>query len=476
MKIKHTITFGLSFLLLTALLLIPQAARAQTGNESWIAEFYNNQNLSGSAALVRLEPTPSDNWGTGSPAPTIQNDQWSARWTRTLQLDGGEYQVQIQADDGVRVFIDNRLIIDEWHGHLPEQYRANFEVATGQHTLRVEFYDFVGPAFLNYGLTRVDNQLPIFPNETLAIVNVPVLNVRNQPNNLSPVIATLQMGEVLPVLDRNLDNAWVKLNLGVFNGWVDNQFVQLTNESVVTKVDTRPTATVIANLLNVRNIPDPIEGEVLTQIRGGETYPALRRNISNGWIQLDVEGTLGWVNENFIRLTNADGIPNVVSDVEATVNTGRLNVRARPTINSESLVKINFLETYPVLGRNASNTWIQLDVNGVVGWVNADFVDLNRDTELPILSSTVPNVAPAPLMPGRIEVTATPFTVNIRSGPGTQFDDLANLPRGRTAEVIGRNANNTWWQINYRDIVGWVSAEFARIEPNVNPNRIPVVR
>jgi uncharacterized protein YraI len=71
-------------------------------------------------------------------------------------------------------------------------------------------------------------------------------------------------------------------------------------------------------------------------------------------------------------------------------------------------------------------------------------------------------------------VTATPYTVNIRSGPGTQNSILAKLPLGATAVIVGRNSSSQWWQVNYNGIVGWVSATFAVIQTGANVSAIPV--
>ncbi|MBC7871471.1 MAG: hypothetical protein H7Y09_11585, partial [Chitinophagaceae bacterium] len=48
------------------------------------------------------------------------------------------------------------------------------------------------------------------------------------------------------------------------------------------------------------------------------------------------------------------------------------------------------------------------------------------------------------------------------------------MPVGPTASVVGRNATNTWWQVHYNGVVGWVSAIYAPIQANADLNVIPV--
>jgi uncharacterized protein YraI len=67
-------------------------------------------------------------------------------------------------------------------------------------------------------------------------------------------------------------------------------------------------------------------------------------------------------------------------------------------------------------------------------------------------------------------------SVRVRAGPGTNFDRLGLLTPGETAPVVGKNADATWWQIEYaasEDGLGWVTAEFVTFVGD--PAAVPVV-
>jgi hypothetical protein len=67
-------------------------------------------------------------------------------------------------------------------------------------------------------------------------------------------------------------------------------------------------------------------------------------------------------------------------------------------------------------------------------------------------------------------------SVRVRAGPGTNFDRLGLLTPGETAPVVGKNADATWWQIEYaasEDGLGWVTAEFVTFVGD--PTAVPVV-
>lgn len=96
------------------------------------------------------------------------------------------------------------------------------------------------------------------------------------------------------------------------------------------------------------------------------------------------------------------------------------------------------------------------------------------DTPMPT-DTPVPTEPPAPT--DTPEPTATPIpavkvsvgqTVNVRSGPGTAYPRIGQVDAGQSFEVIGRNNDGSWVQINYSDGQGWVIVSLAQVEGDVN--------
>jgi uncharacterized protein YraI len=48
------------------------------------------------------------------------------------------------------------------------------------------------------------------------------------------------------------------------------------------------------------------------------------------------------------------------------------------------------------------------------------------------------------------------------------------LPAGRSAQVIGRNAEATWWQVRYNTVTGWVSGPYTTLQAGTDVNQIPI--
>ncbi|MBN1873714.1 MAG: hypothetical protein JXA33_05755 [Anaerolineae bacterium] len=137
-------------------------AQPQTphSDPTWQASYWNDQTLSGSPALVRSESVINYNWGSASPVPSINADHFSARWTRYIDLTAGTYRFTAASDDGIRVWADNVLIIDQWNDHALQLFAADQTLTTGSHLIVVEYYENteLAVARVSWELVRI----PIF--------------------------------------------------------------------------------------------------------------------------------------------------------------------------------------------------------------------------------------------------------------------------------------------------------------------------
>ncbi len=123
------------------------------GSETWRGEYFDNANLSGAAAFARDDPAISFNWGNASPGNGVSGPNWAVRWTSKRTHATGYYSVNAIADDGMRVWVDNQLLIDEWHDQSPTPHNAMVYLAAGQHDWRVEFYNHGGIALAQVQIT-----------------------------------------------------------------------------------------------------------------------------------------------------------------------------------------------------------------------------------------------------------------------------------------------------------------------------------
>ncbi len=122
---------------------------------AWFAQYYNNRDLTGAPVLERKETNLSYNWGYGSPAPQVFADNFSARWNRTYAMTGGTYRITVRADDGVRVFIDGVLYIDQWQVQAATTFTKDLVIAGGNRTFTVELFEAEGVSEISLNVTKL---------------------------------------------------------------------------------------------------------------------------------------------------------------------------------------------------------------------------------------------------------------------------------------------------------------------------------
>ncbi len=80
-------------------------------------------------------------WGTNVPHPGVQADRFVVRASRTITLTDGDHTIRTLSDDGVRVYVNGSLWIDEWNDHGATAHSATNNLASGEHEIVVEYYE-----------------------------------------------------------------------------------------------------------------------------------------------------------------------------------------------------------------------------------------------------------------------------------------------------------------------------------------------
>jgi beta-galactosidase len=129
--------------------------------------YFNNNRLIGSD-LIRYDSNLSFDWGSGAPAG-IQADGWSARFTGAILADKSEeYTFYALADDGVRVFVNGSLVIDDWNNGASGERSGKITLEAGKrYTITVEYFDNVGNASLNVSWSSAGTPKQTIPGANL---------------------------------------------------------------------------------------------------------------------------------------------------------------------------------------------------------------------------------------------------------------------------------------------------------------------
>lgn len=117
------------------------------------AEFFAGRTLSGAPLVAACTDEINYSMGAGSPDPAVPADDFSGRWTAVRTFEAGTYVFETTSDDGVRVFVDGKVVpgLDQWKLQAPTTYRAEVPMTAGSHEIRVEYYEATGGAVMIFG-------------------------------------------------------------------------------------------------------------------------------------------------------------------------------------------------------------------------------------------------------------------------------------------------------------------------------------
>ena len=124
------------------------AAEKANGAASWTCEYFNNTTLSGAPVTTQYYGSLNFDWGNKAPVAGVTADYFSVRCTAPYSFAGGRYQFQATVDDGVKLYVDDALLIDQWHFTSVTTYTAERDLEAGTHTVKVEYFENNGLAVL----------------------------------------------------------------------------------------------------------------------------------------------------------------------------------------------------------------------------------------------------------------------------------------------------------------------------------------
>ncbi len=105
-------------------------------------EYFDNMNLEGAPVFTRIDSMVNFSFG-GAPGAGVSEDFFSVRWTGTIiPPETRTYKFGTRSDDGARLYLDGKLLIDDWndHGEKPNSVKIDLE-AGKEYKVVFEFYD-----------------------------------------------------------------------------------------------------------------------------------------------------------------------------------------------------------------------------------------------------------------------------------------------------------------------------------------------
>jgi uncharacterized protein YgiM (DUF1202 family) len=421
---------------------------------NWRGEYFNNRFLTGTPSLVRDDQAINFDWGVGSPASGIGADNFSVRWTRNVNLGTGRYRFTAVADDGVRLWVNGQLLIDQWHDQAATHLNAEIDLAGGSIPVQMEYYENVGGASASLAWLQISGPPPTaawkgeyFNNKTLS--GSPAL-IRDDAN------ITFNWGTGSPaanIIDSdNFSVRWTRTFVNStagryrFTAFVDDGVRVWANGQLVINAWSDHT-------------PQQFMGEI--DFAGGNMNVIVEYYDNTGGAQINITRT---------QLTTTSPVPPVPAGATATVASLLLNVRQGPSVTTPIIVVLTQGQTVSLLARNAQTTWVQvITSNGVQGWVYAPLLQTTYTlSNLPI-GQGLPTTPPPTTTGPTATVSNAVYALNVRSGPGMTFDVITAIPHSTQVTLIGRNSFSTWLKVRLANgTEGWSSATYLNTSYNIS--------
>ncbi len=125
------------------------------------AEYFNNEHLQGDPSLSRTDERIDFHWGAGSYSDEGPVDHFSVRWTGYFVPQAeDDYKFYVSADDGVRLYLDDAVVIDDWktHGETLDSYSTHLEAGKA-HRIRLEYFESTGTATARFGIAAATHPI-----------------------------------------------------------------------------------------------------------------------------------------------------------------------------------------------------------------------------------------------------------------------------------------------------------------------------
>ena len=132
------------------------------------ATYFDNLDFTG-PEVSRTDPTVDFDFGGGAPDPSMGSDTYSARWTGRVEAPvTGDYTFTTNSDDGVRLYVDGNLVVENWTNHGPTDDSGTVSLEAGQtYHIRLDYYEDGGGAVARLMWAYPGQDRQIIPSHNL---------------------------------------------------------------------------------------------------------------------------------------------------------------------------------------------------------------------------------------------------------------------------------------------------------------------
>lgn len=178
------------------------------------ASYFANETVAGTPALTRMDAGVDFDWGGGSPGAGIPADSFSARWSGEIQPRYSEpYTLTLRTDDGVRMWLDGQLVINDWFLRGVADSTFTFPAEAGRrYAIRIEFYEHTGQAVAQLSWYSARQASGTVPASQLYPLPTPVVDVDDPAQPVAEGEAVALSGSVSGTGTAVVTCAWTQVS------------------------------------------------------------------------------------------------------------------------------------------------------------------------------------------------------------------------------------------------------------------------
>ncbi|MBN2519300.1 MAG: glycoside hydrolase family 3 C-terminal domain-containing protein, partial [Bacteroidales bacterium] len=118
-------------------------------------EYFDNIKLEGEPILTRQEEFVNFDVDLKE-MEEIPRENISVRWTGKIKVDKADkYRIFVSGDDGYRLFLNNKLIIDDWTFHAEKLASIDLYLEAENYDIKLEFFQGGGSGVIKFGYTNI---------------------------------------------------------------------------------------------------------------------------------------------------------------------------------------------------------------------------------------------------------------------------------------------------------------------------------
>lgn len=300
---------------------------------------------------------------------------------------------------------------------------------------------------------------PVYSSsKTFVEIQSDTLNVRSGPSLDYKITEKVYKGERYELLEEK--NNWVKIKTKNSEGWIAGWFTKkITDSTTIQK-----TAEATVENLNVRSGPST-SFAIIGQIHPEQKYPILEQQ--GEWVKIQLNSSKsGWVATWFVKISEGTPSEESLQQDYVTIETDDLNVRSGPSTNSDIIGELNKGEKVEVL--EVIDGWYKIKYKNGFGWIASKYASQVNEQDKDNTTNDNNNQT-KPTQKKQVIVNVD--SLNMRSGPGQEYEIIAKLNKGSILTV--EETSGDWLKVSTNMspskqgwVANWLVSDYNQIVSN----------